>query len=273
MSDVGPAIAALERAIAAIDGRAGILLAAEDGRVAYEHDADGAFTAASVIKIPLLMTVYAEAAAGRLSLEERLAVGERVLGSGVLRHLPDLGELSIRDHATLATIVSDNTATNRLLDRLGVAHIDERMREWGCRTSRFRRRMFDADAARRGEENVLTPRETSALLFRLVRGELVDRPTAAAVIALMEQTQDPSGLRRFLPAGTRVAHKTGSLERTRNDAGIVFGGEGAAVAAAFVDGVADARVGQRLLGLVGWIALGLAGGDAEGLPAEWPEGR
>jgi beta-lactamase class A len=264
--------AALDRGAAALDGRAGIAVLDDEGAVLHERDADEAFPAASVIKIPLLCTLYAEAAAGRVRLDERLPVGERVPGSGVLRHLPDVAELSVRDHAMLMTIVSDNTATNRLIDRIGLDRVVARLAEWGCRTTALRRRMFDLDAAARGEDNVATPRELAGLLLRLVRGELVDRATSDAVLAVLEQTQDGESIRRYLPAGTRVAHKTGSLERVRNDAAIVFGAR-PVVAVGLVSGVGDVRRAQRLLGLLGWLALAAGGGDAPGLPPEWPEGR
>src|SRR5437588_12046588 len=78
------------------------------------------------------MAVYADAARGQIDVEERLPVGDRIDGSGVLRHLRDVETSSLRDLAMLAIIVSDNTATNRLIERFGIARVNERMREWGC---------------------------------------------------------------------------------------------------------------------------------------------
>jgi beta-lactamase class A len=135
--------AALDRGAAALDGSAGLIAVAEDGTVLYERAADEAYSAASVIKIPILMTVHADAAEGRLSLDERLAVGQHLPGTGVLGMVPGVTELTIRDHAVLMTIVSDNTATNRLMERVGVDRIAERMREWGCERTRLQRKMCD----------------------------------------------------------------------------------------------------------------------------------
>ncbi|HEV2249890.1 MAG TPA: serine hydrolase [Candidatus Limnocylindria bacterium] len=264
--------AALDRGAGALDGKAGLVVLDAEGRTLYERDADRAYPAASVIKIPILMTVYADAAAGRVSLEERLAVGEHKPGTGVLGLVKGVTELSLRDHATLMTVVSDNTATNRVMERLGVERIGERMREWGCVRTKLQRKMFDFEAADRGFDNVASPRETARLLLRLVRGELVDRATSDAVLAVLEGTQDDALLRRYLPAGARVAHKTGSLEKVRNDAAVIWG-ERPVIAAGFVSGVPDIRPARSLLGLLGWLAYGAAGGDAKGLPSEWPEGR
>ncbi|MDQ6857380.1 MAG: class A beta-lactamase-related serine hydrolase [Chloroflexota bacterium] len=265
--------AALDRAAADLDGSAGLVVVDAAGAVLYEHDADGVYPSASVIKIPLLMTLYADAAAGRLSLDDRIAVGERMPGSGVLRHLPDVvADLSVRDHAMLMTIVSDNTSTNRLIERVGLGRVAERLAEWGCVRTQLRRKMFDFDAAKRGLDNVASAREMAGLMLRLVRGELVDRATSNAVLAVLEQTQDDALIRRYLPTGARVAHKTGSLEKVRNDAAVIWG-TGPVVAAGFVNGVPDIRPARSLLGLLGWLAYQAAGGDAKGLPIEWPQAR
>ncbi len=263
----------LDRAAGALDGSAGLIALAADGAVLYERDADSAYPAASVIKIPILMTVYADAAEGRLSLDERLTVGEHKPGTGVLGWARGITELTVRDHATLMTIVSDNTATNRLIERLGVEHIAERMRAWGCVTTQLRRRMFDFEAANRGLDNVATARELAGLLLRLLRGELVDRATSDAVLAVLQGTQDDALIRRYLPAKTKVAHKTGSLDTVRNDAAVIWAGERAAIAVGLVNGVPDIRAARSLLGLLGWLAFASAGGDAMGLPSEWPLAR
>ena len=264
--------ALLDRGAAALDGSAGLIVLDADGAVLYERAADESYPAASVIKVPILMTVYAEAAEGRLSLDERLPVGQPMPGTGVLGHIPSVADLTIRDHAALMTIVSDNTATNRLMERLGVDRIAERMRHWGCVRTQLRRTMFDFEAANRGLDNVASPREMAGLLLHLVRGEVVDRATSDAVLAVLEYTQDDALIRRYLPARTRVAHKTGSLEKVRNDAAVLWG-ERPVVAAGFVNGVPDIRPARSLLGLLGWLAFGAAGGDAKGLPSEWPEAR
>ena len=254
-------------ALGRLAGVAGAIALAEDGAVLFEHAAEDEFPAASVIKVPLVMALYADGADGRVDLAERVAVGGRVDGSGVLRHLDDVGDMSLRDLAMLAIIVSDNTATNRLIERLGAHRVNERLAEWGCARTRLRRRMYDFDAAARGCENVMTPRETASLLLRLRRGECRDRATSDAVLALLERCQDKTMLRRYLPPEAKVAHKTGTLDESRNDAGIVTA-ERAVVVCGFVRSLPDANEGSALLGLLGWCAYRAAGGAGEPLPSE-----
>ncbi|HET8567569.1 MAG TPA: serine hydrolase [Candidatus Limnocylindria bacterium] len=252
-----------ERALRS-DGVLGALACSEDGTVLYEERADETFPAASVIKIPLVMALYADAAAGRVSLDERVAVGERAYGSGILGRLGDVGPLSLRDLAMLTIAVSDNTATNMLIDRVGADRVNERMREWGCERSVLGRKMFEK---RQGRENLLTPRETASLLLRLARGECADRATSDAVIALLRECQDETRLERYLPAGTDVAHKSGWIEGVRNDAGIVRVTR-TVVAAGFVRELRAPEQAAPLLGLLGWCAYRAAGGDGSPLPFE-----
>ncbi|GAC1460247.1 MAG: serine hydrolase [Candidatus Limnocylindrales bacterium] len=261
--------AILRAAAGSLAGRAALIVLDGDGAELCAHEADTAVPAASVIKIPLVMTLFADAAEGRLSLDERCAVGSRVDGSGVLRHLGGVADLTLRDLATLAIIVSDNTATNRLIERVGLDRVAQRLDEWGCAGTRLSRAMFDTEAARRGLDNLIVPREIAGLLLRLLRGECGGRAASDAVLAVLERTQDDTLLRRYLPAGARVAHKTGSLDTVRNDAGILFA-DRPVIAVGCVREAADIRSARSFLGLLGWIAYRSAGGAAEGLPSEWP---
>ena len=254
-------------ALASLPGEAAAFASDEGGRALFCEREDELFPSASVIKLPLVMTLYADAAQGRLDLDERVAVGDRVDGSGVLRHIRDVERLSLRDLAMLAIIVSDNTATNRLIDRIGVDRVGERLREWGCPKSRLSRKMYDFEAAKRGNENVMTARETVSLLVRLERGECEDRRTSDAVLAILEQCQDRTMLLRYLPYAAKVPHKTGTLDESRNDAAIVPG-ERPVVVAAFTRKLRDTGAAISWLGLLGWCAYRAAGNPGEPLPPE-----
>jgi beta-lactamase class A len=259
----GPARASL----ASLRGEAGAFAADADGDPLFCENEDDLFPSASVIKVPLVMTLYADAARGLLDLDERVPVGERVDGSGVLRHMRDLDRLSLRDLAMLAIIVSDNTATNRLIERVGVERVGERLREWGCAKTNLSRRMYDFEAAKRGHENVMTARETVSLLLRLHRGECEDRATSDAVLAVLEQCQDRTMLLRYLPYGVKVPHKTGTLDESRNDAAVVPGDRPVAVAA-FTRKLRDTGAAVSWLGMVGWCAYRAAGNPGDPLPPE-----
>ena len=263
MEHFAPARAAL----ASLPGEAGAFACGADGRELFCHNEDEVFPSASVIKLPLVMTLYADGARGLVDLDERIDVGDRVDGSGVLRHMRDVDRLSLRDLAMLAIIVSDNTATNRLIERIGVDRVGERLHEWGCAKTRLSRKMYDFDAAKRGQENVMTARETVSLLLRLQRGECEDRPTSDAVLAVLEQCQDRTMLLRYLPYGAKVPHKTGTLDESRNDAAIVPG-DRPVIVAAFTRKVRDTNAAVSWLGTLGWCAYRAAGNSGDPLPPE-----
>lgn len=247
-------------------GVSGIQVLDEGGAVLFGQRADEESPAASVIKLPLVMALYADAAEGRLSLDERVPVGAHVGGSGVLGWLPSVERLPLRELAALTISVSDNTAANALIDRIGVGRVSERLREWGIVHSRLQRLLFDMAAKARGLENLMTPRETALLLLRLVRGECVDRGTSDAVLAVLRTCQDETKLRRYLPSGTVVAHKSGWIDGVRNDAGIVWAAR-PVVVAAFVRET-DPAEASILLGLLGWCAYRAGGADVPPLPLE-----
>ena len=177
--------------------------------------ADETFPTASTIKIAILYELFKQVEEGKIRLDEASTLdrSKAVGGSGVLFEL-GTPTLSIRDYATLMIIVSDNTATNVLIDRLGLAAVTRRMESLGLEHTKLRRHMMDVDAARRGEDNVSTPDE----IVRLLQIVNATEPDA---IAMLKKPKD-SRLRRGLPRGVETADKPGELDGVRVDAGIVF---------------------------------------------------
>lgn len=254
------------RAARAAGGRVGAVVVAADDGEALAIDPDGVYPGASVIKLPLIMALYVDAAAGALSLEERVPVGERVDGSGILRDLRDVADLSLRDLAALVMTVSDNTATNRLIERIGAERVNERLEEWGCRATRLRRAMFDLEKKATGLENLMTARETASLLVRVTRAAAAGDAAMSAVLALLERNTNALRLGRYLPDGVTLAHKDGWIEGADNDAGVVRAGS-SAVVAGFTAGIPP-LVARPLLGLLGLAAAEVAGADVAAIPIE-----
>lgn len=207
------------------EARLAAIAAKVDGVVGYEivdltsneriaHLERETFPTASAIKLAVVYELFKQAAEGRLKLDEALVLdrGKAVGGSGVLVHM-GTPTLSLRDYATLMVTLSDNTATNVLIERLGMAAITGRMKQLGLPATRLRRLMMDGAAARRGDENVSTPAELVALLKALQA-----MPDAIALLKLPKENR----LRRGLPDGIESADKSGELDGVRVDAGIVF---------------------------------------------------
>ncbi len=143
-------------------------------------------------------------------------------GSGVLQDFGDgTSSLALRDLAALMVVLSDNTATNILIDRVGMANVNAVIREAGLTHTRLARKMMDQAAERAGRENVSTPHEMSALIKKLDRGRLLDAAHTAMALHLLEDYKD-TPLRAGIPSGITVADKPGSLPGVECDSGMVL---------------------------------------------------
>jgi beta-lactamase class A len=200
---------------AGVDGVAGYAIVDLTTGDRVGHLDGTTFPTASAIKLAIVYELFKQAEEGKIRLDETSTLDRRqaVGGTGVLVEM-GTPTLSIRDYAVLMVTLSDNTATNVLIDRLGMDRIAARMRALGLNGTRLRRHMMDTAAARRGEENVSTPDE----LVRLLRAMNDTMPDA---IALLEKPKE-NRLRKGLPEGVASADKSGELEGVRVDAGIVF---------------------------------------------------
>lgn len=181
------------------------------------------FPQASAIKIPILMEVYKQAAEGEFKLSDSLPVTkqQQVGGSGVLKELGDgTSHLSIRDLAVLMILVSDNTATNILLDLVGMENISQTMASLGLAQTKVQRRMMDIAARARGDENLSTPAEAARIMEILYRGEFLDRAACDDILDILKKTKPEGGY--ALPRYPDVAFKTGGIPGVATEWAIVY---------------------------------------------------
>jgi beta-lactamase class A len=232
----GPTPSPLHNAIAEIERESGgeISLAMRDlqtGRTVAYH-ADRMVMTASVIKLPILVHVALAVREGSLSWETELKLTEEEIvgGSGVLNVLTPGLSLTLRDVCTLMTVVSDNTATNMVIEHLGVEAINRRMRSLGLPRTTLNRKSYSADTpsllCTKYGLGVTTPNEMLRLLTRLANGTLGDAETSADILSLLAKQQYRDGIPRLLPADWKYAGKTGSVNPVRNDVGVVTAPDG-----------------------------------------------
>jgi beta-lactamase class A len=198
------------------------LLDLTSGKRAGFHE-DILFVTASTIKIAVLLGLATRVHRGELSWEQRLLIGTegKVGGSGVLSLLRHPVEISLWDLAGLMICVSDNHATNLCIDFAGMDDVNQLLDGLGLHRVRLRRKMMDAEAAKRGDENVATPGELVDLLEKLYRADGIPAPVASDVLTLMELPKS-GPFARAIPESIRRANKTGGLVRVQVDAGIVY---------------------------------------------------
>ena len=134
---------------------------------------------------------------------------------------PGVTRLTLRDLATMMVAVSDNSAANVLIDRVGMPNVNAMLDSLGLTHTRLRRKMMDLQAAKQGLENISTPREMMTLLAAIYHGKVLNQDFTADFFKMLSTNKD-SWIPRDLPADLKVANKPGSLEAVRNDSGIVF---------------------------------------------------
>jgi beta-lactamase class A len=189
------------------------------------------FPSASLIKVPVLVTLLDEVHAGRMRLDEpiTLIARDRVGGAGILQHMGSGHRLTLEDAAWLMITLSDNTATNLLLDKLDIRTVWSKMEALELPHSKihsktFRRHTSVAmDSSVKYGLGVTTPDETVQLFTLLHQGRAVAPALDSLALAMLRANQDATMLVRWLPADVSVAHKSGSVDRARNDCGIVYG--------------------------------------------------
>jgi len=184
------------------------------------------FPQGSAIKIPILMEVYKQAQAGKFKLTDLRPVGKsfQVGGSGALQFLGDnTSQLSIRDLGVLMIVLSDNTATNMLIDLVGMANINQSLRQLGLQQTRVQRRMINPSASARGEENLSTPAEAARILEILYKGEFVNRSICEEILAILEKPKEGS-IKAGLPADADlpIAFKHGDIAGVETEWAIVY---------------------------------------------------
>ena len=199
---------------------------------AYYLHADEPMPTASLIKLAVLMEVYTQANEGNVKLTETLTLRktDKVPGSGILtEHFSDGATFSLRDAVRLMIAVSDNTATNLVLDRVGIRAVNERMKGWGYPDTRINHKVFrgdttSVDPARSKKYGLgsTTAREMIGLLADLEAGKHFRPALKQAILGHLKKCDDKDRFTRFLPDGTVVAHKTGSVSDVRTDAGIIY---------------------------------------------------
>jgi beta-lactamase class A len=198
----------------------------------YYLNADEPMPTASLIKLPVMIEVYQQAAEGKVKLSDTVTLhdADKVTGSGILtEHFSDGTTFPLRDAVRLMIVFSDNTATNLVLDHIGIDATAKRMEAWGFPNTKIHHKSFRGDTtsvfperSKRFGLGSTTAREMVGLLEKLHRGKLVSPEACMAMLEHLKKCEDRDKFPKLLSPRTLVAHKTGSLDSVRTDAGILY---------------------------------------------------
>ena len=190
------------------------------------HNGDEVFPTASTIKVAILLELLHQSDQGKLKLSEEVPI-RRAMVTGDRELLSDFGDgtttMSLHDIAATMVALSENSAANILMDRVGIANVNAELRSLGVTHTLLRRHMLDLPPARVGNENISTPRDMLALFAAVYRGRALSPASRHEFFDLLE-IPDKSGtmLTAGIPDSVPVANKPGWLEGVRCDCGLVF---------------------------------------------------
>ncbi len=242
----------------------------------FEHNAADVMPTASLIKFPLMITAYQQMEDGKLSEDDKITLkkDDKVPGSGILTdHFSDGVTMTLRDAIHLMIVYSDNTATNLVIDKVGLKPVAEEMEKLGCPETKLNSKVFRRDTSifpERSKKYSLgstTAGDMVKLLEKLSKRELVSRDASDKMLKHMYACDDKQKFSRFLPS-VKIAQKTGSVDATRTDAALIDGPKGPIAICVLTDGNADHSWGDRnaaeiLCGRIAQIAYRQFSGDAE----------
>ncbi len=177
----------------------------------------------SAIKIPILMEVFKQAHEGKIKLTDMRWVdkADKVGGSGILGQLGDhTTQMSIRDLSTLMITLSDNTATNMIIDVVGIDNINRTMKSLGFPKTNVQRRMMDQEASAKGDENLSTPMEAARIMEMLFKGTFVSRKVCDEIISILQKAQGGI-ISSAIPSDIPVSFKPGGIAGVTTEWAIV----------------------------------------------------
>lgn len=176
-------------------------------------------SAASTIKIPVLVAFFQDVDAGKIRLDEMLTMRPELIASeaGEMQYQPPGTQFSALETATKMIIISDNTATNMLIDRLGgIEALNQRFQSWGLTSTAIRNPLPDLQGT-----NTTSPKDMALLMTQISQGDLVSLRSRDYMLSIMKRTVTDTLLPRGLGQGAMIAHKTGDIGSVVGDVGII----------------------------------------------------
>ena len=219
-------------------------------------NADSLFPTASVIKLPILVTLFQKAKDGFINLDREILIPsqDKVGGAGVIRYFDGNTKIKLIDAAILMIILSDNTATNAVIDQFANKHDDKleavnsTMEKLGLKNTKLLNKVFsystkkNTPEAKRFGLGYSSPFEMGKLLEMIYSHQVIDSQYSERILSILKNQQDDTMIRRYLPydklkenESIIVANKTGAVDRSRIDIGIVYSPKCDFVIAIFAD--------------------------------------
>ncbi|HEV7644902.1 MAG TPA: serine hydrolase [Pyrinomonadaceae bacterium] len=251
--------ARVQSVIAGFKGKVWIYAKNLDTSRDYALRADEPVRTASTIKLPIMATVFQHVAQGKVKWDDEIILTKEKKkgGSGILFEFSDNTKLDLRSALHLMIVVSDNSATNLVLDKVSADSVNEFMATLGLKQTLSLRKVFGGGESKAFADpaNIpfglgkSSPRDMVRLLEMLERGEIVSKEASAEMIGILKRQQLKDGLWRGVPDNISTASKSGALDALRSDVGIIYSPNGRIAMAITVDNMPVIAYNQENAGL------------------------
>ncbi|MGG3467422.1 serine hydrolase [Neobacillus pocheonensis] len=240
----------IEEELRGLSSRVGLAIEIE-GESLYVN-CEEAFQSASLIKVPVLIEAFLQSEAGKLNLDQLVSITNYVGGSGVLQAFSRDALLTLKDLMTLMITVSDNTATNMLIDKLGMADINRSIKKMGLKHTVLNRKMMDFEAIEQGLDNYTSPLDMLTSLKIVKERSFLTEESRAAALKMMSYQQFQDRLPGMMDLDrVFVANKTGSLPHVEHDCAVITYKGKTAYAAVLMDRLDDVFSGKQKISKIG----------------------
>ena len=190
----------------------------------FSINGDKKVLSASMIKLLILAELMKKISENKFSLSDTIMIADSMKtgGDGVLKELNTEHHFTLKELATLMIVVSDNQATNILIDFLGMENINQLGKELRLKKTFLGRKMMDIEARKKGYDNYTCADDISLLLKLIYQEKLINKEASQLMLDILLRQQQGERLQRYLPSDIKIAHKCGDLDNLENDGGIIW---------------------------------------------------
>lgn len=238
----------LYKELAGCRGRASLFLELEGST--FELNSHKRYQAASLIKLPILFEALRQTDEKLICPEQKISIAEsnKIGDTGILQALKNMEALSIMDLLTLMIIVSDNSATNILIDKIGMEAINKTMLNIGMKNSVLQRKMLDFQSMKAGRDNYSTAADIVCCLKKAATGDYLSQNSREVFVSVLRQQQFREKLPAYIDScQAAVGNKTGELPGVEHDCAILHYANKKAFVAILIDQLPDAESGKSTI--------------------------
>ena len=238
----------IEKIISQVEGNVCINFYDLNKNNGFSINGDKKVLSASMIKLLILAELMKKISENKFSLSDTIMIADSMKtgGDGVLKELNTGHHFTLKELATLMIIVSDNQATNILIDFLGMENISQLGKELDLKETFLGRKMMDAEARKKGYDNYTCADDISLLLKLIYQEKLINKEASQLMLDILLRQQQGERLQRYLPSDIKIAHKCGDLDNLENDGGIIWLGDRAYILVVLTNGMPNLQCKQTI---------------------------